>query len=194
MDINTAIKELKNYIYLSYKTTSEKIGPNIYRGHLRSLSTEIEDGIALFITNLFPEYKVFLDSSIYIEGKNNRPDLLVVDENNNAVAMIEIKANMGWCRNAERVIDDLIANDDKFIKERSLYCIFSREEGQTITYEDNVKLFLIALTDGNCSARNHSANKAYAVTREVHQYNLFSGWYGELFDCEIAEFAAELLR
>ena len=194
MDINIAIEELKKYIYNSYKATSERIGPNIYRGHLRSLSTEIEDGIALFVSIILPKCKIFLDPSIHIDRKNNRPDLLVVNENNEVVAMIEIKSNMGWCRNAKGVIDGIINNDNKLSNAKSLYCEFSRESSQIVTYGNNVKLFLIALTDGNCSAKNHVNNKAYAATTKVKQYNLFSGWYDKLFDCEVAAFAAELMR
>lgn len=194
MDTKTAIDELKNYIYKSYKATYEKIGPNIYRGHLRALSTEIEDGIALFVSNILPDCKVFLDSSIHIDGKNNRLDILVINENNEVVAMIEIKSNMGWCRNAKWVIDDIVSNDSKFQAAANLHCEFSREDSKQVTYGDNVKLFLIALTDGNCTAKNHAANKAYAATTKVHQYNLFSGWYGELYECEVADFAAELLK
>ena len=108
--------------------------------------------------------------------------------------MIEIKSNMGWCRNAMQVIDDIVSNDNKFRAERNLYCEFSRENSQQVKYGDDVKLFLIALTDGNCTAKNHAANKAYAVSKNVYQYNLFSGWYGNLSDCEIVNFANELLR
>lgn len=193
MDIKTAIEETKKYIYKSYEATEMKIGPNIYRGHLRALSTEIEDSIALFVTNILPNCKAFLDPSIYLDGTNNRPDLLIVDENNDVFAMIEIKSNMGWCRNAKSVIDNIINNDLKFRNEGKLKCEFSREESQTIYYGDKVKLFLIALTDGNCSTKNHIINKQYAKTTKVYQFNLFSGWYGELEDCEIKDFAEALL-
>lgn len=194
MDINNAIKNLKKYINSSYEETCKKIGPNILRGHLRVLSTDIEDGIALFISNLMPNHKVFLDSSIYINGKNNRPDLLVVNEDNEVVAMVEIKANMGWCRNAKNVIDDIVSNDDKFQRETELICVFSREDSQIVKYKNNVKLFLIAFTDGNCSKQKHQLNKAYAKTTNVKQFNLFSGWYDSLDDCEVDEFANELLN
>ena len=194
MNINDAIANIKKYIYDSYAETCKKIGVNIFRGHLRVLSTEIEDSIALFISNIMPNHKVFLDPSIYIEEKNNRPDLLVVNENNEVVAMLEIKSNMGWCRNAKDVIDDIVTNNEKFKTAFTLRCEFSREQSQTVTYKDNVKLFLIALTDGNCSIRQHQLNKAYAKTTNVLQFNLFSGWYDCLKNCEIEEFSKELLK
>lgn len=194
MNKKDAIILLKEYINKSYSSINEKIGPNIYRGHLQSLSVEIENGIALFVSNILPGNKIFLDPSIHIDGKNNRPDLLVVNEAKEVVAMIEIKANMGWCRNAKSVIDDILLNNDKFIKEQLLYCEFSREESQSVTYNDKVKLFLIALTDGNCNEKHHKANKEYAKSNNVFQFNLFSGWYGELTNCEIEQFADELLK
>ncbi|MCR4660647.1 MAG: hypothetical protein K5765_01440 [Clostridia bacterium] len=194
MNKKDAISLLKGYIKKSYSAINEKIGPNIFRGHLQSLSVNIENGIALFVSNILPDNKIFLDPSIHIDGKNNRPDLLVVNEAKEVVAMIEIKANMGWCRNAKGVIDDMLLNNDKYIKEESLYCEFSREESQSVTYSDKVKLFLIALTDGNCNEKYHKANKEYAKANNVFQFNLFSGWYGELTDCEIEQFADELLK
>ncbi len=189
-----AINKLISYIKGVYDGVNNKISPNIYRGHLRSISTDIEDGIALFISNIMPEgYKVFLDPSIHVDGANNRPDLLVVNDKNETVAMIEVKANMGYCRNAKDVIDNIVRNDEKFSKLGSLYCEFSRETSQTISYGDNVKLFLIALTDKNCSDKHHKANKDYAAKTKVHQYNLFSGWYGNLIPCEIEKFANDIL-
>lgn len=194
MDIKKAITNIKEYIYTAYAKTYQKTAPNIFRGHLRGLSTDIEDAIALFISNIMPNHKVFIDSSIYVERKNNRPDILVVNENNEVVTMVEIKANMGWCRNAKDVIDDIVVNDKKFQDVGTLRCEFSREDSQIVTYKDNVKLFLISLTDGNCSSKQHLLNKAYAKTTKVSQFNLFSGWYDHLENCEIEEFTKELLK
>lgn len=129
-----------------------------------------------------------------MKEKNNRPDLLVINEKNEVVAMIEIKSNMGWCRNAKDVIDNIVANDKKFQEVGMLRCEFSREDSQIVTYKDNVKLFLIALTESNCSSKKHQLNKVYAKTIKVSQFNLFSGWYDHLEDCEIEEFASELLK
>lgn len=195
MELNNAIDKLKKYISEVYQNTGSKIGTNIYRGHLRSISTDIEDGIAIFISDILPkDYKIFLDSSVHVDGKKNRPDLLVIDGNNNVKAMVEIKANMGWCRDASVVIDDIILNDSKFKTIRVLNCEFSRESNQVIFYNENVKLFLISLTDKNCSMKNHEANKLYASNLDVFQFNLFSGWYESLSNCEIEEFGNEITR
>ncbi len=194
MEIDAAINDLVSYIKKVYEQTNNKVGQNIYRGHLRSISTDIEDGIALFVSNILPdEYKFFLDSSIHVDGVNIRPDLLVVNDKNECYAMIEIKANMGWCRDATNVIDYIVSNHNKFIKETTLNCKFSKESTQSITYGLNTKLYLIALTDGNCNAERHENNKAYASSVSVKQFNLFSGWYGELISCEIDEFTKDLL-
>ena len=45
----------------------------------------------------------------------------------------------------------------------------------------------------SCSNKKHQLNKEYAKTTKVSQFNLFSGWYGCLEDCEIEEFIKELL-
>lgn len=195
MKTEEAVQELKSYIEASYAKTMEPLAPGIVRGHLRSISTDIEDGIALFVSHVLPEgYKLLLDPSIHVDGVNNRPDLLVVDESNAVKAMIEIKANMGWCRNASGVLDDIVSNDAKFKSQGRLSCEFSKEETIEVFYGKGVKLFLVALTDSNCTEKKHIANKSYADSVGVHQYNLFSGWYGGLTPLEVETFAAELLK
>lgn len=110
MKIEDAINELVSYMKKVYEQINNKVGQNIYRGHLRSISTDIEDGIALFLSKILPEgYKLFLDSSIHVDGVNFRPDVLVVNDKNECYAMIEIKANMGWCRDATNVINDIVS-------------------------------------------------------------------------------------
>ena len=194
MELNDAIEKLKKYIAGIYDSTGRKIGTNIFRGHLRSISSDVEDGIALFIADILSvNYSIFLDSSININGSNNRPDLLLVDGDNTVRAMIEIKANMGWCRNASAVIDDIKSNDIKFRTEKQLTCKFSREEEKNIIYGDNVILFLIAFSDSNCNGKNHKANKLYASNHNVFQFNLFSGWYESLINCEIEDFGNEII-
>ena len=107
--------------------------------------------------------------------------------------MIEIKANMGWCRNANGVIDDIVVNNQKFQQEGQLVCEFSNGQSQIVTYGQRVHLFLIALTENNCQQKWHINNKNYAQNRGVFQYNLFSGWYGSLQNLEIDQFAQVLL-
>ena len=192
MSFAKEISDLKKYIEKAYQSTYAKISPNIFRGHLRAISADIENGIAMFTASILPQHKLFLDVSIHVGGKNNRPDLLIINERNEVVAMVEIKANMGYCRNAQAVIDNIIANNNQFRDKGTLECEFSREERQTVSYKDNVKLFLISLTEQNCTASNHASNKFYAASKGVKQFNLFSGWYENLSDCEISQYASEL--
>ena len=187
--MNQAIENLKNNIARAYDSTSNKLSSNIVRGHLRSISTDIEDAIALFVSEILPkDYMIFLDPSIHVDGKNNRPDLLVVNAESQVVAMIEIKANMGWCRDARGVIDDIIINDQKFQNKHSLQCEFSTQEPITVSYGSGVKLYLLSLTDGNCPSSKHLLNKQYASEKGVMQFNLFSGWYDSLQNLEVEDF------
>lgn len=114
-----AIKNLIDRIAAIHRSTKEPLNNNIYRGHSRSISTDIEDSVALLLSELLPEsYSFMLDPSIYIDGKNNRPDLLVLNSEDEVIAMIEIKANMGWCRNASSVLNgifSMISNSKKQI-------------------------------------------------------------------------------
>ena len=189
MNKEEAIKGLKNYIETIYADTKKQLKTNIYRGHSRSISTDIEDAIAIFISDILREdkYKILSDPSIYINHKKHRPDILVVDKNNEVILLIEIKAQMGYCRDASPVLNDMIKNNDMFKKEIQLECEFSKKEAITVLYK-NPKLLLVALTDGNCSKEKHIKNKDYAKSINIYQFNLFSGWYDNLSNCEISDF------
>lgn len=193
MDVKKAIEELKEYVANAFESTKAKLGSNIYRGHLRSISTDIEDGIALFVSKILPDCKLFLDASIHVGGKNNRPDLMVVDKNDKVVAIIEIKANMGWCRDAKKVLDGICENNTKFANAGTLCCKFSNDDKQSVTYGNDVKLFLISLTGENGSS-NLESNRNYAKSVNVFHFNLFWGWYYDLREFEIEDFANELLK
>ena len=174
-------KELIEYIEEAYKSTAKQLARNIFRGHLRSISSDIEDGIAIFISKALPQdYKLFLDPTINIDNRINRPDLLVVDSHDNVAAMIEIKANMGWCRDAMPTIDNIIKKDTLFRSTKKLICEFSNKKIVEVSYEKGVKLYLISLTDKNCSGKRHEQNKQYALNNNVHYYNLFTEWYDSL--------------
>lgn len=95
MEIVDCIEKLKSEIKYAYNETKKTLGDNIYRGHSKAISSDIEDGIALFISRLQPSCKIFLDPSIHIDRKTHRPDLLVINNKNEVIAMVEIKANMG---------------------------------------------------------------------------------------------------
>ncbi|MBQ7906622.1 MAG: hypothetical protein IJ309_01465 [Clostridia bacterium] len=194
MNLEIAVNKLKDDIKAAHDNTTKKIVNNIFRGHLRSISTDIENCIALFVSSLLPEHTLFLDPSIYVNKKNHRPDLLILDKNNTVKAMIEIKANFGWCRRVNSVIDKMIENHRLFAENSMLDCSFSKEETATIKYSDNVKLFLISCTSENCSSKNHSANSNYAKSNNVFCFNLFSGWYDSLTSLDVNEFAKELLK
>lgn len=192
MEIVDCIEKLKNEIEDIYNKTKKSIGNNIYRGHSRTISTDIEDYIALFISRMQPSCKILLDPSIRIERKTHRPDLLVINNKNEIIAMIEIKANMGWCRNASGTIEKILAKDCIFKNAKIINCEFSNDGRYDVIYSDVVKLFSILLTKGNCSDKNHKRNKECAKNNNVYQFNLFDGWYDSLINCEIEEFAKQI--
>lgn len=191
--VTDAVNKLKNKIHDDFENTKTAGRDNIFRGHLRSISTDIEDGIACFVSDVIPDnYKVLLDPSIHVNKENNRPDLLVINSNNEVVAMIEVKANMGWCRDARGVIDKILINHEKFCDVKTLRCEFSNFGDINVTYGNNVKLFLIALTSQNCPIKNHESNKLYADEKKVYYMNLFNDWYYNLSEQDIFAFANAL--
>lgn len=68
------------------------------------------------------------------------------------------------------------------------------QEDIEVTYNDDVKRFLISLTDGNCPADKHKKNKEYASQKGVHQFNLFTGWYNSLEELEVQDFIDSLIK
>lgn len=187
-------KELIEYIEGIYNSTAKQRAHNIIRGHLRSISSDIEDGIAMFISKALPQdYKLFLDPTIHIDKKGNRPDLLIVDSQDKVAAMIEIKANMGWCRDAGPIIDKINEKDSQFRSKKKLKCEFSTQAAVEVSYEEGVKLYLLSLTDLNCPAQHHESNKLYASSYNISYYNLFTGWYDSLQVKDAEVFISDLV-
>lgn len=195
INIKNAIEELKQYIASIHKSATEILSPNIVRGHVKCISTEIEDGIALFVSRISTEnHTVLLDPTVPVNGEKHRPDLILLNKENEVEAMIEIEANMGWCRNAKSAIDNIVNNHYLFAQQRTLKCEFSRQETIQAIYKSNVKLFLISFTNGNCSPSKHALNKQYATEKGVFHFNLFSGGYESLNELEIDDFAKKIMK
>lgn len=195
MDVNTAIENLKNGITKVWNDTKGKLRPNVFRGHSRAISTDVEDLIGLFVSDIFDdEFKILIDSSVHVDT-THRPDIFVVNEGR-VVAMIEVKTQMGWCRNATGVIDnEIIRMHNIFCNAKNLTCKFSNDETQYVTYNENVKLFLIALTSQNgANQEQHIKNVEYAKEKGVGHYILFDGWYNCLVDKNVTDFANELTK
>lgn len=195
MDINDAINNLKNGICKVWNDTKGKLRPNVSRGHSRAISTDVEDLIGLFVSDIFDdELNILIDSSVHIDT-THRPDMLVIKDGK-VVAMIEVKTQMGWCRNATNVIDnEIIRMHEVFYEAKNLTCKFSKDDTQYVTYDENVKLFLIALTSQNgANPEQHKKNVEYAKSKGVGHYILFDGWYHSLVEKDITGFAEELLK
>ncbi len=194
MRVNAAIDSLKKYILQEFQKTKITIRPNLHRGHLRALSTEIEDGIAAFLLDILPEeYKVYVDASVRVGRKTHRPDILVVDENDKVKALVEVKTNMGWCRDASAEIDKILFKHNEMVSNGTITCKFSNDATVTASYENSVPVFLVAFTSENCGSSRHENNRNVAKSKNVKYYCLFSGWYGDvLTDLDIKAFAVEI--
>ncbi len=188
--------ELKDSIKFFYKATKERLNDRVIRGHSRSISTDIENCITLFLYKLLPEgFRYYLDPTVKANGHTSRPDLLIIDDSNSVFAFVEIKSNMGYCRDAQPVIDKMIENDENYRAESNLKCEFSsEEESYTVTYTNKVKKMLISLTKDNCKDEKHDNNKSYAQSKGVSYYNLFTKWYDELEDYEIDSLIEEIQK
>lgn len=194
--VDVAIDSLKNYIATEFANTKKTIRNNLHRGHLRALSTEIEDGIAAFLSDILPsDYQIYVDSSVRVGSKTHRPDILVIDKAGKVRALVEVKTNMGWCRDASAELDKILFKHSEMISNGTITCKFSNEASAFATYTANVPVFLVAFTNENCGTRKHKANRSIADAKNVKYYCLFSGWYGDkLNDADIRDFATEIQR
>ena len=132
------VEELKNGIQDIWEETRNNIASNIIRGHSRSISTDVEDMIALFISKEFDnKVKIFIDPSITIRSKTYRPDLLVI-RNDEVIALVEIKANLGWCRDASIVIEEeLVTRQKVFSEAGQIECKFSiTKTSETVSLDE----------------------------------------------------------
>ena len=113
MNTDKNLNELNSNIKEIFLKTKESLKSNIIRGQSRSISSDIEDELSMFISNVLSnKYIFYINSYIRIENKGYRPDLLIID-NNKVIAMIEIKANMGYCRDARDVMNKLNSYHEK---------------------------------------------------------------------------------
>lgn len=195
MEIEIAIESLKAYIVEEFEKTKIKIRSNMVRGHLRALSTEIEDGIAAFLLDILPEgYKAYVDASVRVGKKTYRPDILIIDNKNIIKALVEVKTNMGWCRNISEEIDKILFKRNKMISEGNVTCKFSNDQTVEVFFSKDVPIYLVAFTSENCSDRRHEDNRKIANAKNVKYYRLFKGWYdGSLIPLEINQFAEEVI-
>lgn len=188
------VDDLKEGIKNIWEETRNNIKTNIIRGHSRSISTDVENQIALFISEVLGNtVKIFIDPSITIKGKTYRPDLLVV-RGSDVIALVEIKANMGWCRNASSVIDEELVKRHEVFSGNDIVCKFSiTETSEKVFYGESVNLYLIALTSANGGKlEDNNNNKAYAEKYGVKHYILFDGWYDKLKTRDIEDFINDL--
>ncbi len=190
-----AIFELKNNVKKAYNKELNIIKKlektnRIFRGHVSSMSSIVEDAIAKFILKVTSsKWKIFLDSSVSIKldqkrAKTFRPDMLLLDERENVKAVFEIKTSMGYYRDATEVIDKLIDMHTAFVKEHNLNCSFSRKGKQKslhkeAKYQKNVKCFIITYSDNACDENYHKQNKKNARKKGIEHFVLFKGWYDE---------------
>ena len=195
--IDSAIEKLKTGINSVWTKTREKLRANIFRGHFRSISTDVEDYIGLFISDILgDQFRILIDPSIYISGTGtHRPDILVVRDGR-IVAMIEVKTQTGWCRDISTVIDYEILRMHKVFCNQELICKFSGDEPQKVIYDEKVKLFLVVLTSQNgAKDKRHKVNVNYANSNGIGYYILFDGWYDGLTEkSDTKSFAQELLN
>lgn len=203
MRIEQAIEILKKRVKKVYNKSRCQVSKRIYRGHSANMSAAIENEIALFLQNILPKnYEFYIDPSIKID-KTHRPDILIIDNKKidnkkNVKAIIELKSNIGYCRNAKEVLSKLKSIHNIFIKKKDLTCSFSLKDEsdksitKKISYPKNTKCFFVIYTGRNCPEKYHKNNREIAKKKDLKYFILFNEGYGNPQKYEIEQFANEI--
>lgn len=95
-ELKKKIIKLRNELESFYKEKSKiDFNSNVIRGHVWPISYEFEDKFTNILSEIFKDndYMFYTDFSL----EKRRPDILITKKNQ-VVALIELKANLGWCR------------------------------------------------------------------------------------------------
>ena len=192
-NIDKLTNELKDNISKVWTETKENIGENIFRGHTRSISSDVEDAIAVFTSSVLEnKFEIYIDSSVTVNKKTNRPDFLIIKDGK-VVALAEIKSNMGCCRNATDTINKIYEMNERFKNAGTIECKFSNQESRTVKYSKDTKLLLIALTSQNGGkTASIMKNINYAKSKDINHFLLFNGWYDNLTNRDIDQYVSKL--
>lgn len=192
-NIDKLTNELKDNISKVWRETKENIGDNIFRGHTRSISSDVEDAIAVFTSSVLKnKFEIYIDPSVTVNKKTNRPDFLIIKDGK-VVALAEIKSNMGYCRNATNVIDKIYEMNEIFKNAGTIKCKFSNQDSRTVEYSKGTKLLLIALTSQNGGKpASIMKNINYAKSKDINHFLLFNGWYDNLTNRDIDQYVSNL--
>ena len=180
-----ALSEKIRKKYEEQKNQGDLNSNNIFRGHIPSVSSIIENEIALFLREeLNKKYKYYIDYGI----QKHRPDLLVVDENNTIKYIIEIKSNIGYCREIKGdYLKKLKEERELFRKNEIINISYTTKDGKKATKNEvevkgnpDVKMFFIILTSDNASLKYHENNIKNLKKENIGYYVLFKNWYGDL--------------
>ena len=160
-----------SYTLLFFK---KNYSDKIVRGHKCPMSTIIENEVTKFLCDILDDkYKYYIDFTV----NKRRPDLLIVNTNTNECELIvEIKANMGFCRTFDKSMVD------SFVNERKIFInnvkIKQKDENNCdifipISGNKNVKMILVSFTKHNTSLNKHEKIKKNLNNKEIGFYKLF---------------------
>ncbi len=117
MKIKTEKELIKHIVKIYREARRVKFSNNkIFRGRSHSISSIIEDLFAYYLTQNVKCDQIYIDQPLKIEGikgRNIYPDLVIV-RNNEIVALLDLKMDLGWKRrelfNLSKRYSDLIKN------------------------------------------------------------------------------------
>ena len=196
MNLDKEINKLIKNVQEKYKVNGEiekNYSDKIVRGHKCSMSTIIENEVTKFLCNILDDkYKYYIDFTI----NKRRPDLLIVNANTNQCELIvEIKANMGYCRTFDKSMVDNFVNERKIFK--NSVKIKQNDENDNdifipISGNKDVKMMLVSFTKNNASQNKHDKIKNKLNKKDIGYYKLFDNWYNGLVESEIRNFVYDL--
>lgn len=219
-DFEVKLEDFRKKVIKDYnKKQNSFLETQVFRGHVESMSVYFEDEFTKFISEVLNDksYKFYIDYTI----GTRRPDLLIT-KNNKLVACIELKCNMGYCRDNVKKINESV-KEVKTLMDKEELQIFSTRQIKYLKNninkfeEDEIKKQIENETKNSGSmilhktikgtknvmcmlisltTSNISCKKLDNFTAEENVFSfisLFNGWYYELERDENRKMDSDLL-
>lgn len=153
---------------------------NIFRGRSASVSSEIEDLIARFLSlNLPSNYKYFVDQPMKFEGFTTKyPDIVIQDSDNGLIGnLIDVKNDLGFKKRTG--IFDFCEKWDAVIESvkntKTHFKLGHTKELLKGKFSKNLKYHVVVITEKNSGSRIKEDQERVGKLKNVNLYFLSEG-------------------
>lgn len=132
----------------------------VLRGKSRPIYSICEDILAYFIASNIEGINILVNQSLRYANKNIIPDLSVIRDGV-LTCLIELKQDLGWCRNLHDSIDRFEAEISELVMAGSVLAknSFSKDQDQEYNVSPDLKRCIAVISDLNISKDKLEENK-----------------------------------